>query len=58
MFSPFIDLVEALLSRGAKMDALTSDGGTILHAAVSGEQKVYLNAFLGCGPERKLSPVD
>jgi len=46
MFSPFIDLVEALLSRGAKMDALTSDGGTILHAAVSGGKMNAVKLFV------------
>lgn len=46
MFSPVIDLVEALLSRGAKMDVLTKDGGTMLHAAVSGGKMKAVKLFL------------
>ena len=48
MFSPVIDLVEALLSRGAKMDVLTKDGGTMLHAAVSGEFHCCRFSYVSC----------
>jgi len=46
MCSPIVDVVEMLLSRGAKMDALTMDGGTMLHAAVSGGNMNTVKLFL------------
>jgi len=46
MCSPFSDVIEMLLSRGAKTDVLTKDGGTMLHAAASGGNMNTVKLFL------------